>query len=132
VDFAAEARADTRCLAEVEKLEVFSTKFADLNGDGRSEALITAACPSSTSQNPVYVFVYDGQDRRRPLQLRATIGADRDLTEVKVATHGNHVTIDARGRSAHTGLCCPDLRITETWTWSGGHLHRTASAQQAL
>lgn len=132
VDFAAEARSATRCLPDVKKLQVFSVKYADLTGDGRTEALVTAACPSATSQNPVAVFVYDGQDRRRPLKLLAAIGADHDLTEIKVSTHGRQVSIDARGRSAHTGLCCPDLRITETWTWRGGHLVRTATQQRPL
>jgi hypothetical protein len=132
VDFAAEARTSTHCLAGVKKDEVFAVKYADLTGDGRTEALVTAACPSATSQNPVAVFVYDGQDRSRPLHLLAAIGADHDLTEIKVSTHGRTVSIDARGRSTHTGLCCPDLRITETWTFSGGKLHRTASQQHPL
>lgn len=131
-DFASETRADDRCLPDEKKDQVFSVAYADLNGDGHTDALVTAACPSSTHQNPVSVFVYDGHNRRSPLRLLARIGADHDLTAIKVGAHGQQVTIDARGRSQHTGLCCPDLRITETWTWSGGHLHRTASAQHPL
>jgi hypothetical protein len=132
VDFAAESLAHTHCLPDTKKDEVLAVKFADLTGDGRDEALVTAACPSATSQNPVAVFVYDGQDRKRPLKLLATIGTDHDLTEIKVSTRGHQVSIDAEGRSTHTGLCCPDLRITETWTYGDGRLHRTASHQQSL
>jgi hypothetical protein len=132
VDFAAATRTGTHCLAEVKKNEVFSVKYADLTGDGLKEALVTAACPSATSQNPVAVFVYDGQDRKRPLKLLATIGADHDLTDIKLSTHGHQASITAEGRSTHTGLCCPDLRVTETWTYSGGRLHRTASEQKPL
>jgi hypothetical protein len=132
VDFAAETRTATHCLPDVKKDEVFAVKYADLTGDGFAEALVTAACPSSTSQNPVAVYIYAGKDRSRPLKLLATIGADHDLTEIKVNTHGRTVSIDAHGRSTHTGLCCPDLRITETWTWSGGTLHRTSSQQHPL
>jgi hypothetical protein len=132
VNFAAQARANTHCLPEATKDEVMAVKFSDLTGDGRTEALVTAACPSTTSQNPVAVFVYDGQDRQRPLKLLAAIGADHDLTDIKVSTHRRQVVIVAEGRSKHTGLCCPDLRITETWTYSDGRLHRTASQQQPL
>ena len=112
--------------------EVDSVHFADLTGDGRDEAIVAAACFTTTAQNPINVFVYDGQDRRAPLERLVTIGKDQYLQTAEVRTSGRTITVTSNALSSKAPRCCPDLRITQKYEWTGSAFKTVSMDQKPL
>ena len=110
-----------------------SGTVTDPTGAVIPDAVVTAACPSITSQNPIEVYVYDGRDRKAPLTRLGKIGAGLDLTKIKIVdTMGPEIRVEGEGLSAKAALCCPDLYITETWRWNGHQLVRLTGIKMPL
>ncbi len=130
VDFEKAAYADLgRCVRTPElpdTAEISAVRYADLTGDGVTEAVVAAACRTTTASNPISVFLYDGKDRRAPLRRLGAIGTSQYLVSAELRTKGRTVTVTSRALSDGAPRCCPDLRITQTYEWSGGELRRTA------
>ena len=115
-----------------QKTEVDSVRYADLTGDGLTEAIVAAACWTDTSQNPINVFVYDGTDRRPPLDRLLTIGKDQYL-KTRDGTHeGRHHHRDLRGPQRPGTALLPDLKITQKYQWSDGAFHRVLLDEEPL
>jgi hypothetical protein len=114
------------------KTEVDSVRYADLTGDGRSEAIVAASCWTNTSQNPINVFVYDGADRRPPLDRLLRIGEDQYLKTATVRTRGATVTVTSEALSDDAPRCCPDLLITQKYEWRDSAFHRILLDEKPL
>jgi hypothetical protein len=112
------------------KTEVDSVRYADLTGDGRTEAIVAASCWTDTSQNPINVFVYGGADRRPPLERLLTIGKDQYLKTATVRTKGTTVTVTSEALSDKAPRCCPDLSITQKYQWRDAAFHRVSLVQK--
>ncbi|MFI5935253.1 hypothetical protein [Actinoplanes sp. NPDC051494] len=98
-----------------DKAEVHQIRYADLTGDGAKEAVVAASCPSTTATNPVRVLVYETAPRDPIL----TIGKDDYLQSADVTTAGRTLTVVSDALSEDASRCCPDLRITQTYTYTG-------------
>jgi hypothetical protein len=98
------------------RAEVTDIDRADLTGDGRRETYVTASCPTTTSTNPVHVFVFAAGSSEKPL---LDVGKDQYLRTVDVTTKGRTVSVDAGALSDKASRCCPDLRVRQSWTWNG-------------
>jgi hypothetical protein len=114
------------------KTEVDSVRYADLTGDGRTEAIVAAACWTDTSQNPINVFVYDGADRRPPLTRLITIGKDQYLKTATVRTNGATITVISKALSDDAPRCCPDLLITQKYEWRDAEFHRVSLDEKPI
>lgn len=110
------------------KAEVTGKRYTDLTGDGRAEAVVTAACFTTTAANPAHVVVFDG-DGHRPL---LDIGRDQHLTTAKVTIDGDSLTVVSDALSDQAPRCCPDLRITQTYAWDGDAFGRTSIDRKQL
>ena len=115
-----------------QKTEVDSVRYADLTGDGRTEAIVAAACWTDTSQNPIIVFVYDGTDRRTPLARLLTIGKDQYLKTATVRTKSATITVTSEALSDDAPRCCPDLLITQKYEWRDAKFHRVFLDEKPL
>ena len=67
------------------QVDLDSVDFADLTGDAQNEAVIAAACPSSTAGLPVHVMVFDGSKTQLPLKNLLTVGDDAYYKSATVA-----------------------------------------------
>jgi len=105
------------------RAEVQHLGHADLTGDGRRDAIVAASCPTTTSTHAVHVFVFGADSSTEPL---LTIGKDAYLRTVDVRTRGRVLTVDSEALSDDAPLCCSDLRITQSWKWTGSAFTRTA------
>ena len=99
-----------------ERAEVKRVDHADLTGDGQRDAIVVASCPTTTSTNAVHVYVFEGNSTGKPL---LDAGQGLYLRTADVQTSGRKITVDAEALSDDAPLCCPDLRIQQSWTWSG-------------
>jgi hypothetical protein len=123
IDWAAAAGQDfTDCPAEADaaSVEVDDVTYADLTGDGHDEALVVAVCLTLPGSDPARVFVYDGN------RLLLTVGDGDRLTSSEVRVSGRTLTVASLALSDDDPRCCPDLAVTEAWTWTGGDFERTA------
>jgi hypothetical protein len=111
---------------------VTSVRRADLTGDGRTESIVAAACRSTTAPNPVRVFVHDGAGRRAPGKLLLTIGTNQYLTSAELTITGRTVRVVSRALSDRAPRCCPDLRITQSYTWTGTDFRPSGMKQAGL
>ena len=93
---------------------------------------VLSACRTTTASDPIRVLVYDGTDRRAPLRRLGTIGTGRYLVSADLRTKGRTVTVTSRALSDDAPRCCPDLRITQTYEWTGEELRRTAIEEVPL
>lgn len=112
--------------------EVDSTHYADLNGDGRAEAIVAASCRTTTAQNPISVFVYDGTDVRVPLKRLLTVGDHAYLVTAQVTVRDRTMTVTSKALSDKAPRCCPDLLITQRYRWDGSRLAQTYGNEKAI
>ncbi|AGL18391.1 hypothetical protein [Actinoplanes sp. N902-109] len=112
--------------------DLAATRYADLTGDGRKEAIVAGSCPTTTATNQVRVFVYAGDKTTTPLELLVTIGKDDYLQSADITTGDHAITVVAKALSDKAPRCCADLRITQTYTYRNGSFTRTARDEQAI
>lgn len=108
-----------------DRTEVHAVRYADLTGDKRTEAIVAASCPTTTSTNPIEVRVFDGADRAAA-SPRVLMGAGSQdyLRTAEITTSGNTLTVRSDALSDRAGLCCPDLRIVQKFRWDGNDFIR--------
>lgn len=111
------------------RAEMHALKRADLTGDGRRDTVVAASCPTTTSTNAVHVFVFGAGSTTGPL---LTIGKKSYLRTADVQVQGRSLTVDSEALSDAAPLCCADLRITQSWKWTGSAFTRTAFESTAL
>jgi hypothetical protein len=111
------------------RAEVQHVDHVDLTGDGRRDTIVAASCPTTTSTNAVRLFVFGADSSTEPL---LTIGKDSYLRTADVRTKGRSLTVESEALSDDAPLCCPDLRITQSWTWTGSAFTRTAFKSTTL
>jgi hypothetical protein len=111
------------------RAEVQHVDHSDLTGDGRKDTIVAASCPTTTSTNAVRVFVFGADSSTGPL---LTIGKDSYLRTADLRTKGRSLTVESEALSDDAPLCCPDLRITQSWKWTGSDFTRTAFKSTAL
>jgi hypothetical protein len=112
--------------------DVSSVQYSDLTGDGRKEAVVAASCQTTTAQNPISVFVYDGANTKQPLKRLLSIGVHSYLVTAKVTINGKTVTVNSKALSDKAPRCCPDLRIVQSATWRNGSFSPISYAETAL
>jgi hypothetical protein len=112
--------------------DVSSVQYSDLTGDGRKEAVVAASCRTTTAQNPISVFVYDGANTKQPLKRLLSIGVHSYLVTAKVTIDGKTVTVNSKALSDKAPRCCPDLRIIQSSTWRNGSFSPISYAETAL
>jgi hypothetical protein len=101
--------------------EIKDVRFADVTGDGIRDALVIVTCEASTSSWPEEVQVFDGSS---PPTSPTRIGRllHRDPAHVRGITLGfrdQSVIVHGRGLSEQAPLCCPDLLVDQSFTWTG-------------
>jgi hypothetical protein len=111
------------------RAEVQHVDHSDLTGDGRPDTIVAASCPTTTSTNAVRVFVFGADSGTEPL---LTIGKDSYLRTADLRAKGRSLTVESEALSDDASLCCPDLRITQSWKWTGSAFTRTAFKSTAL
>ena len=99
--------ADARFPAEA---KIDGPHYADLNGNGMSEAVVAASCPAATA-GPVRVFVYEDAETRRPMKRLLTVGQDQELRSAKIKMKGSTLTVTSDSGS-------------ERYTWNGTKFRR--------
>jgi hypothetical protein len=99
--------ADARFPAEA---KIDGPHYADLNGNGMSEAVVAASCPAATA-GPVRVFVYEDAETRRPMKRLLTVGQDEGLRSAEVKMKGSTLTVTSDSGS-------------ERYTWNGTKFRR--------
>ncbi|MET7462715.1 hypothetical protein [Nonomuraea sp. NPDC005501] len=99
----------------------------DLTRDGKRETVVVSSCPSPTSSNPLFAFVYDGASKRPAApHLLARLGANRSFKSLKVTIHDGRVQLRGKVVSGRAPNCCPDLIVSQAYTWNGTKFRRTA------
>jgi hypothetical protein len=111
------------------RAEVQHVDHADLTGDGQRDTIVAASCPTTTSTNAVHVFVFEGDSSTKPL---LTVGKDAYLRTAGITTHGRTLGIDSEALSKQASLCCPDLRIKQSWTWTGTAFEQTGLRKEKI
>jgi hypothetical protein len=96
---------------------------ADITGDGRPEAFVIGRCPASTSTPPEILYVADGASRPGVPRLIARLGKGEVWRGVKATLTGSgaarRVVVTGPAVSAQSPLCCPDVRLTVRYRWTG-------------
>lgn len=111
------------------RAEIRTVHHADLTGDGRRDTVVAASCPTTTSTNAVHIFVFGAGDTDEPL---LTIGKDSYLRTADVQTRDRRLTVRSEAISDKAPLCCPDLRISQSWKWTGSDFTRTAFTSRPI
>ncbi|NMO53806.1 hypothetical protein HH310_21805 [Actinoplanes sp. TBRC 11911] len=101
-------------------------KMADLTGDGVADLIQAASCFTTTAANANNIAVFDGRHPSATPKTLLVIGRDAYLQgDVQITTSGRTVTVVSNALSKKAARCCPDLKITQAYTWTGDHFTRT-------
>jgi hypothetical protein len=101
-------------------------KRADLTGDGVPDVIEAASCFTTTAANADNIAVFDGKHPSAAPKPLLVIGRGAYLQgDVQIKTSGRTVTVASNALSKKAARCCPDLKVTQTYTWSGDHFTRT-------
>jgi hypothetical protein len=134
VDWAPAAFEALNCprLSGVKGADIDSIRYADLTGDGRTDAIVAASCKTTTARNPISIFVYDGTDTRVPLKRLLSIGVHQYLVTADVTVAGRTVSVKSKALSDKAPRCCPDLTIAQGYTWRNGRFAGTSYDEKPL
>jgi hypothetical protein len=102
---------------------VLRTRYADLNGDGRLDAVVLVRCNAGAGDPPVGLYAFDGTSSPSNPRLMATLmSTDMDRQANTFTITGTTVSIDAYGKSSSSVPdCCPDEKFRMTWRWHGSN-----------
>ncbi|NUR90826.1 MAG: hypothetical protein HOY71_42685 [Nonomuraea sp.] len=98
----------------------------DLTRDGKRETVVVASCPSSTASNPLIALVYDGASKPATPRLLGKLGKDRYFKTLKVTVRDGRVHLRGKALSDQAPRCCPDLNVSQTYSWNGTKFRKTA------
>lgn len=107
---------------------VNATHYADLDGDGRVEAVVLVRCDAGAGSPPSGLYVFDGTSAPSNPRLMATLLSPKTDRETNAFTiTGTTVTMDGYGYSSPSvPRCCPDEKYRMTWVWDGPHYSYTS------
>src|SRR5215471_13889671 len=101
--------------------------FADVDGDGREEALLVVSSNLGGAGTMIDGYVF-GLENGVPL-LRATIqGGDRGDGGIQSMKVKNGIVIVRRFADENSGACCPNRIEIETWRWTGTTLEQSGKS----
>ncbi|MEV0147972.1 MULTISPECIES: hypothetical protein [unclassified Nonomuraea] len=132
VDWAAVVEPELHCLEPEPNATWYVIRarvaaVGDLTRDGKRETVVVSSCPSPTSSNPMLAFVYDGASKRPAApHLLGKLGANRSFKSLKVTIRDGRVRLSGKVVSRRAPNCCPDLIVSQTYTWNGAKFRRTA------
>ena len=88
--------------------------LGDLDGDGRTDAVISAHCDAGAGSPPsvVEVFLDKGAS---PQRLADVVTTGDDLIVERVSMRQRVLTVRALGYSRGTPRCCPDKSVIRSW-----------------
>lgn len=110
------------------RMVVAHPTFGDVNGDGRTDALVTYQCIGANS-SPDTLLVYLATPTGP--RLAATLLGRSDEYVESLRPTGGGLVVAARGYSPGTPHCCPDLLVRTTFGWKDGRfvtLNRSSEA----
>lgn len=93
--------------------------FADVTGDGRSDALVLVTTNGAGGTVALYVFSTHGQrtDGEREAQLRV-VYRNQSLYRATLKLTGSTITVLEPVWSSGDDLCCPARRRERDYTWN--------------
>jgi hypothetical protein len=106
--------------------------YADVNGDGFTDAIVSVACQGSTESWPDYLEVFDGASGKliatliQPehahdyFGLRIGYGALHGIT-----VSGKEITVESAAWSPSDSYPCPSWTVTDHYTWNGKSFDRS-------
>lgn len=112
-----------------------TTKYLDVNGDGRDEAIVILKVETTGSAIPQLVYVYEWKDGKPELiwDFRTGDRADGGLKDIRLENGDTVVELYGQDRfilgetetAKITGdeeqLCCPTNFTRSTYKWNGSH-----------
>lgn len=104
-------------------LEVDASRFIDVTGDGRKDAVLAMSCKPETGSRPQQLRVYDG-DPNSP-QLLATLLREQDGTDSRglrveyIDVSGGVLTVHSAGYRESDDNATPSLHVIDQFTWNG-------------
>ena len=112
--------------------EVAPPLFADLDGDGAADAVVSSVLSTGGTGHFSEIRIYTM--RAGKLVEFATIpGGDRGDGGIRrVALDGNAVIVERNVLAAGDGVCCPSGAQRERWIWRGGQMVEDVAARRPL
>jgi hypothetical protein len=92
-----------------------TSPFADVTGDGKSDAIVRIHSTGAAGVIAVYVFSTDGSSKK---VLRAVFRSQELYRATTDVTAGKDVAIDTPKYKAGDDLCCPEQKTHRVYAWS--------------
>jgi hypothetical protein len=106
--------------------------FADIDGDGRDDAVIAGVLATGGTGHFSEVRVYSLRGGK-PVVLAAIAGGDRGDGGIRhVALDGATILVDRNVLAEGDGMCCASKAQRERWTWKHGELVEDEAARAPL
>ncbi|MGW2632455.1 hypothetical protein ACWC2K_24400 [Streptomyces chattanoogensis] len=105
------------------RLDVVQKSSGDLDGDGITETVAVVRCHSVTGTPPSGVFVLARQTdpQAAPRVVATLLAPSQKLSVQDFALQGREISATLLGYSTFdVPRCCPDVRKSAKWQWSGG------------
>ena len=120
VNFATQSHPDLNCAPAGlgGKVDVTKVVSADVTGDGIPDAIVRAACAHSASEWPDSVYVYSDATGT-PTLVGTLVNQKASVYVPSITPTGKAVQLGLLTWSKFAAGCCPDLKYTQTFTWSG-------------
>ncbi|MFE0090834.1 hypothetical protein [Streptomyces sp. NPDC058991] len=104
----------------------------DLDGDGGRETVVTARCQAGSGSPPSGVYVLARSRSGEPHVVATLLEPARRQSVGELAVRDGVVTAELLGYSSpDVPRCCPDVRETVKWRWSGGKFVESGSGGDA-
>lgn len=114
--------ADTRTLSAIRKalqshaaIVDPATQYADLTGDGRTDAIVRVHSTGAAGVTAVYVFSTDGAPKKA---LRVVFRTQLLYRAVTTVADANQLQIDQPRYRAGDDVCCPGQLTRRRYRWS--------------
>lgn len=92
-------------------------EFADLTGDGRSDAVVLVDTGGAAGAVALYVFSTDGEDADSPLRV---VYRSQQLYRASAAIADGALILRAPRFEEGDELCCPAKVVERVYVWSDG------------
>jgi hypothetical protein len=104
--------------------------FADIDGDGKEDAVISALTATGGTGHFSEVDVYTVRDHR-PVVLATIAGGDRGDGGIRrVELDGAAIIVERNVLAEGDGVCCASKAQTERWIWKAGALVEDVAARK--
>jgi hypothetical protein len=104
--------------------------FADINGDGTEDAVVSAVTSTGGTGHFSEVDVYTVRDHQ-VVDLAAIPGGDRGDGGIrKVSLSGTTIVVERNVLAEGDGICCASNTQHERWRWQHGELAEDVAARK--